>query len=343
MIYDMIVEELKNNYAADVARRNNMTEGDLTNLRITHDARVLSVTNIKSLITDLENLGDVKCITRNRNAVIIQEGHLGNQYLNGYKKISVSAEAGLILNPRGLDLRIFFRHWRYVFYIEQIRHGDNQKSFQVFSGSGDAVCKIYLTENSDHQALNIILSKYTSDVQAPVIFENVKDESFKKTNNLNIIDAELNLAWRGMKEVHDFYLLMRKYRLGRQEIFNKVDDDLARKVKKNALSDLLSLAKEKKEELTIFISNAGTVQIFTGIVKSLFDKDGWLNVYSGRTKIHLHKDIAECWVVCKPSECGFVTSLEVFNSKGEQIIQIYGQRDEGKPERETWRKLINEI
>jgi putative hemin transport protein len=343
MINEGIIEELKHSYAIDVAKKHNITEGELTNLRLDHDAKILSVKDIKLFIADLESLGKVKCVTRNTNAVSIQEGFLENQYLNGYKEIDISAEAGLILNPRALDLRIFFRHWEHIFYIEQLRHNENQKSFQIFSKNGVAICKIYLTDDSNLQALKIILDKYISKEQASATFENIKPEHTVNRDKTAIQDAEIELAWREMKEVHDFYLLMRKYRLSRQEIFSKVNDDLACKVRTTSLTELLSLAKERKEEVTIFISNIGCVQIFTGTIKSLFDKDNYLNIYSSHTRIHLYKDIAECWIVRKPSECGFVTSLEVFNSKGEQIIQVYGQRNEGQPERETWRSLINEL
>lgn len=341
---EILVEAINKSYAIDVAKRNNITEGELTNLRLSHDAKVLAVEDIKLFIADLEGLGKIKCITRNTDAVSIQEGVLKNQYLNGYNKINISAEAGLILNPRELDLRVFFRHWNYIFYIEQVRHNELQKSFQVFSKNGVAICKIYLTEESDIQTMNSMLKKYISVNQSPVTFEiDRKAPPPQKINTMVSPAAEIDLAWREMKEVHDFYLLMRKYQLSRQEIFRIVGDDLAYKVNNTALADILALAKYKKEELTIFISNLGCIQIFTGTIKSLFNKNNWLNIYNNNTKIHINNDISECWVVRKPGECGFVTSLEVFNSKGEQIIQIYGQRNEGETERETWRTLINEL
>lgn len=303
----------------------------------------MSLKDIKSFIADLEGLGKVKCITRNSGAICIQEGFLKNQYLNGYREINISAEAGLILNPGALDLRIFFKHWVHVFFIEQFRHNQIQKSFQFFSSDGTAMCKIYLTEDSCPENLNVILNKYNSKNQTPVFF--------KKENNIKNVTAvtaetnpkEIDLAWRKMKEVHDFYLLMRKYNLERQAIFDMVGDDLAYKVDKDSLYKILSLGKDKGESLAVFIANKGCVQIYTGKIKLLFEKDGWLNFSNEGVRIHVTKEISECWVVRKPSEFGFVTSLEVFNLDGEQVIQVYGQRDEGEPERESWRLLINDL
>lgn len=340
---ESIIQELQNTYAIDVAKRNNITEGELTNLRLSYDAKVLTVEDIKLFIADLEKLGKVKCITRNTDAISIQQGVLENQYLYGYKEINISAEAGLVLNPRELDLRIFFRHWNHVFYIEQVRHNEIQKSFQVFSKNGIAIFKIYITEDSNTHALNAILKKYISINQSPVTFDSERKEPFLKNKAMVSPAVEIDLAWREMKEVHDFYLLMRKYQLNRQEIFRVVGDDLAYQVSNTSLADILTLAKEEQEELTIFVSNIGCVQIFTGTVKRLFNQDNWLNIYNNDTRIHINNNISECWVVRKPGECGYVTSLEVFNPQGEQIIQIYGQRNEEEAERETWRKLIHKL
>ncbi len=48
-------------------------------------------------------------------------------------------------------------------------------------------------------------------------------------------------------------------------------------------------------------------------------------------------------VTRKPTKDGFVTSLEVFDTQGNQIIQMYGQRIEGTPEQIEWSKQILSI
>ena len=49
---------------------------------------------------------------------------------------------------------------------------------------------------------------------------------------------------------------------------------------------------------------------------------------------------ATAWVVKKPSVDGTVTSLEVFDAGGEMIVQFFGKRKPGIPEREDWRTLV---
>jgi putative hemin transport protein len=38
-----------------------------------------------------------------------------------------------------------------------------------------------------------------------------------------------------------------------------------------------------------------------------------------------------------------VTSLELFDDKGEMIVQFFGKRKPGNPELESWRELIKPI
>lgn len=344
MTDDTLIAQIGTDYAVNIAQKNGMSEGELTNMRLPFDAKILAIVDIKDFISDLEKLGRVKCITRNAYAISIQEGVLTNQYLNGYKKINISAEAGLILNPRDLDLRIFFKNWDYVFFIDQLRNSQQEKSFQVFNKQGVAICKVYVTNESNEDALNFILEKYKCSKQMKAEFEVVKSKVSLDRKKSVGFNKKIDHDWRTMTEVHDFYILASKYKLSRQDMFRSVGDDLAYKVSNSCLNRILLQAIEKNEELTIFIANQGCVQIYTGLVGKFFYKDDWLNIFNKNNKIHISTDkIDECWIVKKPGEFGDVTSLEVFSKDEEQIIQIYGQRDEGKPERNTWRRIVSSV
>lgn len=61
---------------------------------------------------------------------------------------------------------------------------------------------------------------------------------------------------------------------------------------------------------------------------------------------NLHLDtsrIEETWVVRKPTSDGVVTSVEVFNDKGDIIVQFFGKRKPGVPELEEWRDLVADL
>jgi len=112
----------------------------------------------------------------------------------------------------------------------------------------------------------------------------------------------------------------------------------------NAFLDLLALCREHQEEITLFVSNPGCVQIFTGFIKRFVTQRGWINIYNSMFTLHvLARSIARCWVVKKPADTGYVTSLEVFADDGVQILQVYGQRSEGQMEHESWRGIINKL
>jgi len=99
-------------YARDLAEILNISEAELIHLRVSHDADRLN-TDTRSVLAALENVGVTKSITRNDYAVHEQIGRYENQHLNGH--------AGLILNPRALDLRLFLQHWLHIFCLtEQI-------------------------------------------------------------------------------------------------------------------------------------------------------------------------------------------------------------------------------
>lgn len=49
--------------------------------------------------------------------------------------------------------------------------------------------------------------------------------------------------------------------------------------------------------------------------------------------------VTELWRVRKPSVDGIVTSYEGFDADGELVIQLFGVRKPGVPERDDWRAL----
>ncbi len=51
--------------------------------------------------------------------------------------------------------------------------------------------------------------------------------------------------WRAMTDVHQFFGLLRKYQLSRQQAFRLVSDDLACRVDRHALPSLLETVRQR--------------------------------------------------------------------------------------------------
>lgn len=344
MIIDKVMQKLKTNYPVDVAASFGMSEGELTNIRLASDATVLAIPDVKFFITDLELLGHVKCLTRNKYAIAIQEGMFRNQHLYGYNKVNISAESGLVLNPRKLDLRIFFKYWNHIYYIKQYKDKKIQRSFQVFDLFGQAMHKIFITERSSESGLAVLLKRYASTQQTPPTF-NVRYPLYRSIMNINyefndLIDGE----WRNMASAKGITALLEKYKLTRQELFRCVKTDLAYQVSKKALMQVLTVAREYYEELVISVPNPGCIQIYTGLLDKITSANGWLHVLNPANKLQIQENkISECWMVHKPTGCGHETALEVFSTDNELMVQICGQRDEGQKERDSWREIAESI
>lgn len=45
----------------------------------------------------------------------------------------------------------------------------------------------------------------------------------------------------------------------------------------------------------------------------------------------------------KPTKEGFVTSIEVFDENRQLIVQFFGKRKPGIPEREDWREVVKDF
>ncbi|WP_343550923.1 ChuX/HutX family heme-like substrate-binding protein [Pantoea sp.] len=318
-------------YARDLAALMGIGEAQLCEARIGQDAQALKP-DFPALLAALAAVGETKSITRNEYAVHEQVGK--------YENLHLGEQAGLILNPRALDQRLFPNQWHSAFFLrEQTARGERQ-SIQIFDRHADAVLKIYTTEHSDIAAWDALIAAFVVEQ-----VDALDPQPFNAPEHSSTVDAaKVEAEWRAITDVHQFFGLLKRHNLSRPQAFRAVPDDLARQVSNAALAQLLDQAQQDGNEIMIFIGNRGCTQIFTGAIEKLMPMDNWINIFNPTFTLHLMADhIHESWVTRKPSGDGFVTSLELFAADGTQIAQLYGQRSEGTPEQARWREQVEAL
>ncbi|KOA71293.1 hemin-degrading factor [Pantoea agglomerans] len=316
--------EHQKKYARDLAALMGIGEAQLCEARIGRDAKALK-TDFPALLAALEAVGETKNITRNEYAVHELVGKYENQHLGEH--------AGLILNPRALDQRLFPQQWHSAFFLQEMTARGEHQSIQIFDRHGDAVLKIYTTHNTDVAAWDALITQFTTAAHVALELIPARSPQHSTTVDASTIEAE----WRAMTDVHQFFGLLKRHNISRQQAFHAVADDLAWQVSNDSLAQLLNQAQQDGNEIMIFVGNRGCTQIFTGTVEKLMSKDNWVNIFTPSFTLHLMADqISESWVTRKQGCDGFVTSFELFASDGTQIAQLYGQRSEGTPEQARW-------
>ncbi|MDT0175760.1 ChuX/HutX family heme-like substrate-binding protein [Enterobacter sp. BRE11] len=318
-------------YARELAALMGISEAELCAARVDQEAQPLKP-QFRELLSALEAVGETKSITRNEYAV--------HEHLGLYQNLKLGDHAGLVLNPRALDLRIFLSQWRSAFFLrEQSARGERQ-SIQIFDRHGDAVLKIYATDHTDMAAWQALIARFVDDASAALHVEPVETARFAE----HIDAAAIHSEWRAMTDVHQFFALLKRHNVSRPQAFRAAGSDLAWRVDNDALARLLTLAQRDGNEIMIFVGNRGCTQIFTGAVEKVAPMENWLNLFNTRFTLHLMADrIHESWVTRKPTGDGFVTSLELFAADGTQIAQLYGQRSEGTPEQACWREQVTSL
>ncbi|ATZ11473.1 hemin-degrading factor [Erwinia amylovora] len=324
--------ELKAQYpqkhARELAALMGIAEAELVAARVGHQAQPLRP-QMRELLHALEAVGETKCVTRNEYAV--------HEHLGVFSHVRINEHAGMVLNPRALDLRVLINQWASVWHVREITgHGAHQ-SIQFFDLYGDAVLKVYATAHTHLEAWQQLIDKFRRTDGAA--FSVAPAVAARFAGEFDAGQAEKE--WRAMTDVHQFFRLLKKHDVSRQQLFHAVSNDLAQQVGNQSLSYLLETVQQQGNEIMIFVSNRGCTQIFTGKIARLVPKDNWLNIFNPAFTLHVQEHhIAESWITRKPTAEGIVTSLELFAADGTQIAQLYGQRSEGQPEQSTWRSQL---
>ena len=290
------------------------------------------------LLQEFHTLGRIMALTRNDEIVHERKGEYKNvEVIKGHGKM------GLVLGD-DIDLRIFFDKWRFGFAVTNENSLGVQRSFQFFGVDGAAIHKVFLTNESDLAAYGKLVKKHSNGNQKAFvkIISNSKKQIEKS-------DAEIDIegfrqAWAAMKDTHDFFAITKKFRVLRQQALRLADKEMAFQVAHDAYKNVLREASQMKLPIMVFVGNEGIIQIHSGEVEKIVEARGWFNVLDEKFNLHIkQEEISSAWVVKKPTDDGVVSSLELFNRKGENIALFFGKRKPGIPEKEDWRKILSTV
>lgn len=320
--------------AREAAERLGVTEAELVACRCGDGVRRLQG-DWGDLLQDLPSLGEVMTLTRNEHVVHEKHGVFGN--------VSVARSMGLVLN-KDIDLRVMLSQWGSGFAVTEEAHSGVRHSLQFFGTNGTAIHKIYLPKEADTASYEELVARYLGDDQGPDLSVTARPAARAEKPDSDIRVAEMREAWLALDDVHDFMILLRKYKVSRTQAMRLVGDDLAWAVTPGSFVRALEEAATSNLSIMIFVASPGVTQIHTGVVENLRRVSEWFNVLDPKFNLHLKDgDIASAWVVRKPTRDGIVTSLEIFNADNQQIALMFGERHEGEPENPAWRNLVESL
>ncbi|MEM8886428.1 MAG: ChuX/HutX family heme-like substrate-binding protein [Bacteroidota bacterium] len=322
----------------DLAHKLNISEAELLSLSTGEHVTRLEG-DWKELLVGIKDMGYVMALTRNENCVHERKGVYDNiEFYGGPHNM------GVAVNP-DIDLRFFMNEWVYALAVIMERQHGTLYSFQFFNKKGEAVHKVFSTPKSDIDAYHALVEKFKAENQTPLM--DVDHSPYpEKTHTA---DAEIDVegfqqAWKDLKDTHDFFGLLRKYKVNRTQGFRLAPEGFTQKIDNESVIRMLQKASETATPIMCFLHSKGCVQIHSGTVKKLQFYGDWYNVLDPRFNLHLSMPaVKESWIVKKPTVDGIVTSLELFDEEGNQIVYFFGARKPGKAELEEWRAIIKEV
>ncbi|RAL20333.1 hemin-degrading factor [Lujinxingia litoralis] len=320
--------------ARRAAERLGVSEGELLASQIGQGVQRLEG-DFKEMIRAFEAFGEVMALTRNESAVHEVHGR--------YEDISFDGMTGLVLHPL-IDLRLFMWSWHHGFAVETPFRGGVRKSLQFFDIDGTAVHKVFRTEHTDEAAWEGFVEQYRSEDQSPLMETQARKAKAPETPDAEIDVAGFQARWQALEDTHEFFGMLSEFGVTRTQAMRLAPKGYARQVDPGAVVTMLEAARDQELAIMCFVGSKGCIQIFSGQVHRLVRTGEWFNVLDPTFNLHLKDgDIAQAWVVTKPTVDGDVTALEVFDDQGEVIALFFGARKPGVPEIDAWRTLAHAL
>jgi putative hemin transport protein len=284
------------------------------------------------MVKMLPELGEIMALTRNDHAVHERRGV--------YEDVSAEGAMGLVLGE-DIDLRLFFAHWRFGFAVSEQIRGEERVSLHFFDADGTAIHKVYLQSDGNREGYDRFVRRFTAAEQSGHVAVEPIDPPPAPTPDDEIDYDALYARWRALEDTHQFFGMLREFKVGRVQALRNAPSDLATELDALSLRRVLTDAASSGLPIMIFVGSPGVIQIHTGPVERIVPMGPWINVLDKRFNLHLREDaIASAWVVRKHTTDGVVTALELFDRDGDAIALLFGKRKPGKPESEGWRELV---
>lgn len=331
--YAAYMAEHPDTHRRDAARALGVTEANLLAATVDDVVR-LDDTRWAELVAALPRLGRVKTMTRNEEMVIEETGV--------YDGIEFFGQVGQGVAP-GFDLRIFLARWGAAFAVREETQRGTRRSIQIFDTAGASVHKCFIESDEGGAAFDGLVAEFRAAEQ-PGALEFRPFPAPKHVPATEVDQEAFRKEWDAMRDTHDFFGLLGRYRLKRTDGLRIAGTERAEQLRADSFEEFLNLVAEAGLPIMIFVGNPGMIQIYSGPVQRVVRARGWLNILQPNFNLHARDQaIAEAWVVRKPVPEGIVTSLELYNAAGEDVAIIFSVREDGVEESGEWRELLSHL
>ncbi|MBY5952185.1 hemin-degrading factor [Algoriphagus marincola] len=320
----------------DAAKKLGVSEAGLLATGVGENVIRLSEDFVEQL-EKFPKLGRVMSLTRNEGCVLEHKGTFQKIEIHqaGPQKIAT------VIGP--IEQRVFFGGWKFGFAVVSDTPRGPMFSLQYFDKAGDAVMKVFLQEDSDFDFSEELVKAHTHADQS----SDLVTETFEKAEYVNKEDLDFesfSSDWENMKDTHDFFGMLRKYKLNRLNAVEWIDDKWAYEVDRLSVRKVVEVAAETKLPIMIFAGNKGNIQIHQGKVKTIKQLGDWLNVMDPEFNMHLNESVVDrAFVVHKNTTEGLVSALELFDVEGEMVAQFFGLRKPGIPQKPEWKAILDSL
>jgi putative hemin transport protein len=274
-------------------------------------------------------------LTRNDAVVSETYGHFGEISLKGKRAM---------VHHDGIDLRVDFHHWHHAVAVEARRGTRCLRSLQFFDCDGQAVHKAYLTDDSPVDVFETYVRTHAVALNAQDLRLSEADPPVDNSGSSDVDAEELRRRWSELKDTHQFVALLGQLKVKRIAALRAAGSEFAQRARPNAWKDLLGYARETGLPIMIFVRSPGCTQIYSGPVRKLMTSGEYFNVFDPEFHLHIREQqLAESWVVRKPTSHGTVTSLEVYSPDDTLALQIFGVREDTKNQSQAWHDCIEQF
>ncbi len=287
----------------------------------------------EALIRDFPKLGEVRCITQN--------AALRHERVGMFEAIDFYSEICVILGQE-IDLRLFMDFWRMGAALLEESSEGLRRSFVFADAVGNPVLQVVLEKGGNAAAFDALVKQHALGEGEVSRVLPARRPPFQPLKDSEVDVKGFHKAWMEMEDTASFQDMLRSFGVRREQGLRLAPAGYARRVRTDASQFVFETARLEALRVMIFGRSPGCLQIHTGAINGLvIENDERLMIEESRFRFQFDASaIGSAWVVRKPTIDGLITSLELFDTRGDNVCLLFGKRGYGQPEDERWRRIL---
>jgi len=228
-----------------------------------------------------------------------------------------AADITAIARGEGGELRMLLSRWNSAWAVCSKQVPGAPEGLHIFDRHGDSALRILLDTQTDRKAWGALVGRLRAPLQQEAL--NLEPVPLPASPAEGEHDAQaFRELWSSLRDVRDFYRLMRSWNLTREQAYQLVGPAYAQRLRVQGVQEVLERLARDEVPVSLALGNRAAIQVHMGAIECVGRAGHLLTILDPLHTAQINtRAMRGAWVVRRNGLEGMQTVVEVLTDYGD--------------------------